>query len=128
LREEAGVASSQFGQVPFGIVVALLGFASLGVVVLGLERKLGAYSLLLLAVPLVIAAVYLSQYSRRPDVPSSARVSGAPMDPPNEPFDDPVEEADRIASTPTTPGSPPPSEEGEPPSDLPPEGSPPSTP
>lgn len=84
-----------FGRLPFAVVAVAVGAIALGVVALGFELKLGVYSLVLLAVPFAVATVYLSQYSRQPyETPHPVGASGESSE---EPFDDPVEEADRIA-------------------------------
>ncbi|MGA9840183.1 MAG: hypothetical protein WBF81_07280 [Thermoplasmata archaeon] len=83
-----------FGRVPLPAVAAALALISFGIVALGIYLHLGMYWPVLLVLPLAIAAVYISQYSRRPFEPSPPRTTGEPAT--DEPFDDPVEEADRI--------------------------------
>jgi hypothetical protein len=95
------VESGAFGRVPFVVIAVAVGVMAFGFVALGYELKLGIYSLALLAIPLVVAMAYLSQYSRRPYEPWVAPGSGETDDPSDEPFDDPVEEADRISGGPT---------------------------
>jgi hypothetical protein len=111
LLEESTVASDAIGRIPFLVVAAALGVVAFGVVFLGFELKLGVYSLVLLVVPAAVAVVYASQYSRRSSEPGD---SGADPDGPTaEPFDDPVEEADRMAGATAAEGSEPPSSESE---------------
>lgn len=80
------------------VVAVLIGVLTLGLVLLGRFLGLGIYTLALLALPIGLALAYLVWYSKLPYEPR--RVSGpaaAPFTPtPDEPFEDPVEEADRL--------------------------------
>lgn len=82
------------------MIAVAVGVMAFGFVALGYELKLGIYSLALLAIPLVVAMVYLSQYSRRPYEPWAGSSSSDPDVAVDEPFDDPVEEADLISGQP----------------------------
>jgi hypothetical protein len=88
------MSSGTIARIPFVAVAAALAAGALGIVVLGIYLKLGVYSLALLSVPVVIGLLYLSRYSGPGDVPPPS--GPAPEDAAAEPFDDPVEEADRI--------------------------------
>jgi hypothetical protein len=87
------VGSNRLGQLPFFLVTGAIAAASLGVVALGVFLRWGVWSFALLIVPGVFAAVYLMQYSK---LPYAAPAPPAPVAAEEtEPFDDPVEEADR---------------------------------
>lgn len=90
------------GRIPFLVVTAVLGVVAFGLVVLGLELKLGVYSLALLAVPVGVAIFYTARYARDHSEDSGEE---------GEQFDDPVEEADRISSEPAAPANEPPTPE-----------------
>jgi len=78
------------------VVVAAITFA---VILVGQWFGLGTYTLVLLAIPVAVAVGYLAWYRTLPFEPGPPKSSpGAPVaesDP--EPFEDPVEEADRLA-------------------------------
>jgi hypothetical protein len=97
------VAANWLGRLPFFGVVIGVAVAALGLVALGTYLRWGVWSLALLIVPGAFAAVYLTQYSQLPIAPPRPAPPAEPED--AEPFDDPVEEADRLASE-----SPPPDE------------------
>lgn len=88
------MASTGFGELPFVAVTGAVAALSLGVVALGLFLHLGVWSLVLLVIPGAIVAVYIGQYAKLH--PSEPVASGADLTGPDEPFDDPVEEADRM--------------------------------
>lgn len=99
----------RFGEYPFVAVAALVGALTVGLVVLGTELQWGAYTYALVVIPVAIAIAYLVSYSRvAPPEPA-----GAPTPPPDapgdaeEPFVDPVEEADQLASGEKLPPPPP---------------------
>jgi hypothetical protein len=108
----------RFGEYPFVAVAALVGALTVGLIVLGLELHWGLFSYVLVVIPVSIAAVYLVSYARivppptaetppppvtaTPSPPSPRGVTGD-----EEPFIDPVEEADRIASGESLPPPPP---------------------
>jgi len=109
------------------VVAVLIGALTMGVVVLGRYLDLGVYGLLLLAVPIAVAVAYLVWYSRLPYEPPAPRARpasmAAPAGPvPDEPFEDPVEEADRFDSAAAAQA--PPSDQGaDEPDEPPPESS-----
>ena len=80
------------------VAAVLLGALSLGLVYLGRSWGFGLYTLLLLIVPIALAVGYLAWYRTLPYEPSQRRVAPAPRPTatPEEPFEDPVEEADRL--------------------------------
>jgi hypothetical protein len=89
----------RFSLLSFPVVMALLVVLTLGLVFLGRWYwDLGLNTFLLLAVPLVLAVVYLAWYRTLPYVPSrpQAGVGAVPADEDEEPFEDPVEEADLL--------------------------------
>ena len=101
----------RFGEYPFVFVAALVAALTVGLVVLGLELYWGYYAYLLVLIPVAIAGYYLVSFSRTapaeeepgPPAAASPETAGAG----EEPFVDPVEEADRLASGETLPPSPP---------------------
>jgi hypothetical protein len=92
------------------VVAVALGALAVGLIELGRYWGLGLTSLAFLAVPLVLALVYIRWYHRLPYVPpgAPARATSAPLPGvgAEEPFEDPVEEADRFDQASKT-GSPP---------------------
>ena len=82
------------------VVAVLLGALTLGLVYLGRYWGLGVATLFLLAVPIVLAALYLWYYSTLPYAPRSAAPTRAPSPVPagaaDETFEDPVVEADEL--------------------------------
>ena len=93
------MADHAFGRLPFAAVAGVVGAISLGVVILGVRLHWGIWSLGLLVIPGAIAAVYIRQYAEVAPAatPSTPGVAGDPTHE-DEPFDDPVEEADRLAT------------------------------
>ena len=90
----------RFSFLSLPVVAVLIGALTAGVVVLGRWLNLGVYGLLLLAVPIAIALAYLVWYSKLPYEPPTPRArpaapGAAAEATPDEPFEDPVEEADR---------------------------------
>jgi hypothetical protein len=85
------------------VVAVLIGALTLGLVLLGRYWNLGVVTLFLLVVPIALAVAYLWWYSKLPYEPlrPTAAPSRTPAPPPmvDEPFEDPVEEADRYART-----------------------------
>ncbi len=83
------------------VVAVALAALAVGLVELGRYWALGVVSLAFLAVPLVLAVVYIRWYHRLPYVPlGTSTTSGPAVVPgtaPDEGFEDPVEEADRLA-------------------------------
>lgn len=72
------------------VVAVLLAALTLGLVLVGLHYGLGPATFTLLVIPIALAVAYLAYYRTLP-------YEGArPVD--EEPFEDPVEEADRIDS------------------------------
>ena len=91
-----------FGEYSFVAVTILVGVLTVGLLVLGLELHWGAYAYLLVLIPIGIAGAYLVSFSKvaprpalAPPAPAAAPSSASTDE---EPFVDPVEEADRIAS------------------------------
>ena len=82
------------------VVAVALGALAVGLVELGRYWSLGLVSLAFLVVPLALAIVYIRWYHRLPYTPpgTPARApSTSPLSPgAEEPFEDPVEEADRL--------------------------------
>jgi hypothetical protein len=82
------------------VVTALLAALALGLVFLGRYLGLGVYSLALIAIPLALAVAYLAWYRTLPYEPTTGPAA-SPLGPgTEEPFEDPVEEADRLSRTP----------------------------
>ena len=82
------------------VVAVALGALAVGLVELGRVWSLGEDSLLLLVVPIALAGIYISWYRAlpyeprgRPSTDTSLEASAVGRD---EPFEDPVEEADRL--------------------------------
>ncbi len=95
----------------FPAVMVLLVVLTLGLVYLGRwYLGLGLDTFFLLAIPLVLAVIYLAWYRTLPYVPARPQAGAAAVaeDEDGEPFEDPVEEADRLDET---------AEEGEPPAE-----------
>jgi len=80
------------------VVAVLLGALSLALIYLGRSWGFGLFTLLLLIVPIALAVGYLAWYRTLPYEPFQRRVTPAPRPAatPDEPFEDPVEEADRL--------------------------------
>ena len=77
------------------VVAVALGGVALGLVLVGRYYGLGLLAFVLLAIPIVLALVYVSWYRTLPYEPIFRTTAPA-----EEPFDDPVEEADRIGTDP----------------------------
>lgn len=82
------------------VVTVALGALSVALIELGRYWGFGLSSLFLLAVPVALALLYLAWYRTLPYVPRGAPAESGPaslagaVD--GEPFEDPVEEADRL--------------------------------
>ena len=89
-------------------VVVFIGALTLGLILLGRYWNLGVATLFLLVVPIGIAVAYLWWYSTLPYEPIRLGSKPTPAPPPpvvmEEPFEDPVEEADRYDQARTTGG------------------------
>jgi len=85
------------------VVVTLIGVLTLGLILLGRYWNLGITTLFLLVIPIALAVAYLSWYSKLPYEPLRLRPRPAPAPSPppvvEEPFEDPVEEADRYSQS-----------------------------
>ena len=84
-------------------VAVMLGALTLGLVYVGRYYALGVVTLFLLAAPIILAVVYLWWYSTLPYEPRPARLRRTPSTVPEpateEPFEDPVMEADEADRT-----------------------------
>lgn len=80
----------------YPVVMVLLVVLTVGLIVFGWFLRWGLASLYLLAIPLVLAVVYLAWYRTLPYHPPETRASAGVIPPDTEPFEDPVEEADRL--------------------------------
>jgi len=82
------------------VVAVALGALAVGLVELGRFWGLGGDALLLLVIPIVLAVTYISWYRALPyeprGRPSAATSWPASATVTDEPFEDPVEEADRL--------------------------------
>lgn len=91
-----------FSLLSLPVFAALLAVLTLGLILLGAYLGLGTYSFFLLAVPVVLAVGYLAWYRTLPYEGPVARPEAVGTEPSpeeeEEPFEDPVEEADRIES------------------------------
>ncbi|HTT45970.1 MAG TPA: hypothetical protein VMH38_08190 [Thermoplasmata archaeon] len=105
------------------VVAVLLGALSLCLVYLGRSWGFGLYTLLLLIVPIALAVGYLAWYRTLPYEPSQRRMTPAPHPAaaPEEPFEDPVEEADRLDQGKGAEGTEVPAEDADVPSGNPPD-------
>jgi len=95
----------------FPVVAVALGALAVGLIELGRYWGLGLLSLVLLAAPVALAVVYVGWYRQLPyeprGVPPGARPTSLLGPTTDEPFEDPVEEADRLdqaTKTGATPG------------------------
>ena len=77
------------------VVAGLLAGLTLVLLLLGRYYGLGTLTFALLAVPVVLAGVYLAWYRTLPYERPRPRPRPEPAAEDDEPFDDPVEEADR---------------------------------
>ena len=81
----------------YPVVMGLLMVLTLVLVLLGSWYwKLGISTLYLLAIPIVLAVAYLAWYRTLPYHPPEPRRFAGGLPGAAEPFDDPVEEADRL--------------------------------
>jgi len=84
----------------FPFVAVALGALAVGLIELGRYWGLGLLSLVFLAAPLALAVVYIGWYRQLPyeprGVPAGARTTSLLGPTVDEPFEDPVEEADRF--------------------------------
>ncbi|HLM69824.1 MAG TPA: hypothetical protein VK423_00365 [Thermoplasmata archaeon] len=78
------------------VFAALLAALTLGLILLGRYYNLGTTTFALFAVPVLLAVVYLAWYRTLPYESPRARRVPAPAEDEEEPFEDPVEEADRM--------------------------------
>jgi len=101
------------------VVAVALGALTLALLFAGRYFDLGTASLALFAIPVVLAVGYLAWYRTLPYAPSRPRPTPKPAvvvtdeTSEDEPFEDPVEEADRLGREPPAAGtatSPPPGE------------------
>jgi len=102
MEESRSMTDRKVSLLSFPVVMVLLVVLTLGLVFLGRWYwGLGLDTFFLLAVPLVLAVVYLAWYRTIPYVPSQpkAGVGAGTDDEDGEPFEDPVEEADRLDET-----------------------------
>jgi hypothetical protein len=92
---------SPLTRVPLGIMAVLVAGLSLAVEFLGVSLKLGFWALALLVLPAGLAVVYLLGYRTLPYEPPASPARGPPAAVPadDEPFVDPVEEADAWESS-----------------------------
>jgi len=92
------MAGRSFSVLSFGVFACVIAVLTFGMVLLGSYLHLGVDSFLLLLVPAAAAAAYLAWYRTLPLAPSRIpKAAPAPVDD-EETFDDPVEEADRLAA------------------------------
>ena len=92
------MADRSFSVLSFGVFACVIAVLTFGMVLLGSYLHLGVDSFLLLLVPAAAAAAYLAWYRTLPLAPSRIpKAAPAPVDD-EETFDDPVEEADRLAA------------------------------
>ena len=96
---EAPMSAGRFSLFSFPVVTGLLAALALGLVLLGFYWGLGRTAIFLLAVPIALAVVYLAWYSRLPYVPPHPTPGSGSSPDDAEPFEDPVEEADRLDAT-----------------------------
>jgi hypothetical protein len=93
------MAGRSFSVLSFGVFACALAVLTFGMVLLGSYLNLGVDSFLLLLVPAAAAGAYLAWYRTLPLEPSRIpKAAPTPVDD-AETFDDPVEEADRLAAT-----------------------------
>jgi hypothetical protein len=97
------VADQTLLRVPLPVMATIIAGLALLVEVLGIEARLGVWSLALLAIPGALAVVYLLEYRTLPYEPWHPRPAPTPATPSpeddEEEFVDPVEEADRLGQT-----------------------------
>lgn len=98
------------------VVAVVVGGLTLALVLLDRYAGLGPWGFALLAIPIALAAGYLAWYRTLPYEPARPGPSEAPAVPTDEPFEDPVEEADELerASAAEPPGESPGVAEDEP--------------
>ena len=120
-----GASPSWLGRIPLFAMAVVVAGVMLIVVLLwtsALLRSWGDYRFGLAAIPLLLAIAYVNEYRKlpyepwpprpAPAAPAPAAIPVAESPPPTaaasaaaeeEPFEDPVEEADRLAADPTAP-------------------------
>jgi len=92
------MAGRSFSVLSFGVFACVIAVLTFGMVLLGSYLHLGVDSFFLLLVPAAAAGAYLAWYRTLPLAPSRIpKAAPAPVDD-EETFDDPVEEADRLAA------------------------------
>jgi len=79
------------------VVAVGVGALTLALVLLGRYWGLGVWGFALLAIPVAIAAGYLAWYRTLPYEPARPGPSATRIAPTEEPFEDPVQEADDLA-------------------------------
>lgn len=97
------VGRSSFSLLSLPVVAVLLAALALGLIFLGRTYGLGVVTFALLSVPIALAVLYLAWYRTLPYEPPVRSPRAEVLDeegeaPVDEPFDDPVEEADRFES------------------------------
>ena len=103
------MTSRAFSLLSYPVVTVLLIALTLALILLGRYWGLGLSALFLLAVPIALAVAYFSWYRTLPYEPSRPRPAAGPPPVDEEPFEDPVEEADRyddMSEDDTTPEEP----------------------
>ncbi|HKN07112.1 MAG TPA: hypothetical protein VJ021_05875 [Thermoplasmata archaeon] len=99
------MAGRSFSMLSFGVFACLIAALTFGMVLLGSYLHLGVDTFLLLVVPAAAAAAYLAWYRTLPLEPARAPKAAPPSADNEETFDDPVEEADRLATASENAGS-----------------------
>jgi len=85
-----------FSLLSLPVVACLLAVLTLGLVLVGRSYGLGTTTFALLAIPVVLALAYLAWYRTLPYQRPRPRPRAVPPPEDDEPFEDPVEEADRM--------------------------------
>jgi len=80
----------------YPVVMGLLVVLTIAVIFLGRFWNWGLATFYLLAIPLALAVAYLAWYRTLPYTPPEPRPSTGSVPVDGEPFEDPVEEADRL--------------------------------
>jgi len=90
----------RFSVLSLPVVAVLIGALTIAVIFVGRYWNLGSYTFFLLAIPVAVAVAYLAWYRTLPYEPSRPRAAAvtAPSVEGDEPFVDPVEEADEFDS------------------------------
>lgn len=93
------MARLTIGRLPYWAMAVVLAGLTFGLIFLGFWFGLGAYSFILLAIPLALAIWYMAEYaSHAATAPGITDGSAADSFPPEDAFDDPVVEADLFDS------------------------------